>query len=97
MNIKNEKTNLLIKGILSLETPGECYAFFDDLCTAKEKIEMSNRMYGALLLREGKTYAEVAGETGLSTATISRISRCLKYGGGGYNTVLDRISGGRRE
>lgn len=92
MTIRNEKTDLLMKAILSLETVEECYAFFDDLCTIKETIEMSKRISGALMLRDGKTYTDVAEATGLSTATISRISRCIKYGNGGYNTVIDRIA-----
>lgn len=91
MNIKNERTDELFKGILSLKNLDECYAFFEDLCTVKEILEMSKRLEGAAMLKNGSVYTEVAEKTGLSTATISRISRCLKYGDGGYGTVLSRM------
>lgn len=89
--MKDEKTDLLFRSILSLETPEECYDFFEDLCTVPEIQEMSRRLYAAKLLRENCIYTEIAEKTGLSTATISRVNRCLKYGADGYARVLSRL------
>ena len=80
----------LFEAILSLKTVEECYAFFEDACTIKEIIEISQRLKAAKMLREGVNYAEISKETGMSTATISRVNKCLEYGNGGYNIVLDR-------
>ena len=91
-NIKNERTDLLFDAILSLKDREECYKFFEDICTVQELLEMSKRLYAAKLLDSGKVYTEIVGETGLSTATISRVNRCLSYGSGGYRLALDRIS-----
>lgn len=87
--ITDEK-NFLFECILSLETVEECYDFFEDLCTTREVEEMSKRMRAARMLASNKVYTEVAQETGLSTATISRVNRCLKEGAEGYTRVLDR-------
>ena len=81
----------LCQGLLTLETAEECKHFLDDLCTASELEEMSRRLHAAKMLRENHIYSEIAEETGLSTATISRVNRCLKYGSDGYVTVLDRL------
>ena len=89
--IKNENTEFLFKGILSLTSLEECYNFFDDLCTVAELQEMSKRLLVARMLRENIIYNEISERTGLSTTTISRVNRCLKYGSDGYTTVLDRI------
>ncbi|MDP4134226.1 MAG: YerC/YecD family TrpR-related protein [Bacillota bacterium] len=89
--IHNETTENLFKAILSLESIEECYNFFDDLCTIKEIKEMAQRFDVAKLLSEGKIYTDVAKETGASSATISRVNRCLTYGSDGYTTVLARI------
>ena len=83
--------DFLFEAILSLETVEECYAFFDDLCTIKELNEMAKRMCGAKMLDENKVYTEITEKTGLSTATISRINRCLRYGSDGYSRVLARM------
>lgn len=88
---RNKDTDFLFEGILKLQTLEECYAFFDDLCTVSETFEMSKRLKAAKMLRDGKGYAEVGRETGLSTATISRVNRSLKYGNDGYAVVLDRL------
>ena len=87
----DEKVEYLFRGILSLETMEDCRAFFEDLCTVKEITEMSRRLEAARMLDESKVYTEIAEETGLSTATISRVNRCLKYGADGYVTVLSRM------
>ncbi len=89
--IKDEKLDFLFRGIMSLESLDECYSFFEDLCTVSELQEMSRRMHAAKMLRENYIYSEIAEQTGLSTATISRVNRCLKYGSDGYISVLDRL------
>ncbi len=89
--IKNEQTEKLCKAFVSLKTVEECYGFLDDLCTLSEITEMSKRLTAAQMLREGVTYNEIAEKTGLSTATITRVNRSLRYGSGGYDLALDRI------
>ena len=90
--IKDEKLDFLFQAILTLETVEDCYSFFEDLCTVSELQEMSRRLQAAVMLRAGHIYTDIAEKTGLSTATISRVNRCLKYGDGkGYLTVLDRL------
>ena len=82
----------LVHAILTLPTPDECRSFLHDLCTESELQEMSRRLQAAVMLRAGHIYTDIAEKTGLSTATISRVDRCLKYGDGkGYLTVLDRL------
>lgn len=89
--IRDEKLDFLFRGIMALESLDECYSFFEDLCTVSELQEMSRRMHAAKMLRENYIYSEIAEQTGLSTATISRVNRCLKYGSDGYISVLDRL------
>jgi len=88
---KDFKKDYLFEAILTLKTVEECYNFFEDLCTIKELDEMSKRMWGARMLADNKVYTEITEATGLSTATISRINRCLKYGQDGYSTALERL------
>ena len=90
-NIKSEHADYLFKAIMALESIEEFYRFFDDLCTPSEVEEMSKRLHAAKMLRGGVVYSEIAAKTGHSTATISRVNRCLKYGSNGYNIVLDRL------
>ena len=90
---RNHQTDLLVRALLALETPEECYQLLDDLCTIAEVQAMAQRIEVARLLREHITYQEIAGETGASTATISRVNRCLTYGSDGYTTVLNRMEG----
>ncbi|MBQ9079726.1 MAG: helix-turn-helix domain-containing protein [Clostridia bacterium] len=89
--IRDEKLDFLFRGIMTLESLEECYSFFEDLCTVSELQEMSRRMHAAKMLKENYIYSEIAEQTGLSTATISRVNRCLKYGSDGYLSVLDRL------
>ncbi len=89
--IHDEKIDFLFKGILTLESVEECYSFFEDLCTVAELQEMSKRLLAAKMLKDNYIYTEIAERTGLSTATISRVNRCLKYGSDGYITVLERL------
>jgi len=82
----------LVRGFMTLQNTDECISFLRDLCTESELQEMSRRLQAAKMLRNGRIYADIAEDTGLSTATISRVNRCLKYGmGGGYLTVLERL------
>ena len=81
----------LFEAVLSLRDAEECRGFFQDVCTVKELIEMSQRLKVAKLLDGGANYTAINRETGVSTATISRVSRCLDYGSGGYKTVIGRL------
>ena len=81
----------LIRAFLTLQTPEECFHFLEDLCTESELAEMSRRLRAAKMLKNNYIYSEIAEQTGLSTATISRVNRCLKYGNEGYLIVLDRL------
>ena len=83
----------LFEAILGLKDREECAAFFDDLCTIKELQDMSQRFDVALLLGEGNNYADISALTGASSATISRVNRCLNYGRGGYRSVIDKMKG----
>lgn len=87
----DKNVEYLIRGILTLQTPEECFSFFEDLCTISEMTEMSRRLQAAKMLSDNCIYSEIAAQTGLSTATISRVNRCLKYGSDGYLTVLERL------
>ncbi len=87
-----EQTDFLFRAILSLNNIEECRAFFSDLCTVSELREMAKRLEAARMLDENRIYADVARETGLSSATISRVNRCLKYGSDGYAAVLPRLT-----
>lgn len=90
-NNHDENVEFLYKCIASIETAEDCRNFFDDICTKSEIEEMSRRLKAARMLREGIIYTEIASITGLSTATISRVNHCLKYGTDGYHKVLDTI------
>jgi len=80
----------LYAAILTLKTAEECRLFLDDLCTIKELDDLAQRFEVARLLDTGKNYVDISGETGASTATISRVGKCLRYGGG-YRTVIERM------
>ena len=86
-----EDTKKLFKAILSLETEEECSAFFEDICTIKEIQDLSQRLAVAEMLNAGEKYQKIEEETGASTATISRINKCLNYGSGGYRSVLEKL------
>ena len=80
----------LFKGIMSLDSIEECYNFFEDLCTITELRAMAQRFQVAKMLDQGQIYSDIVRETGASTATISRVNKCLIYGTDGYRMVLDR-------
>lgn len=89
--IKEDVVDQLFKGILLLESIEECYNFFEDLCTVSEIKAMAQRLDVAKMLNEGQVYLDIAEKTGASSATISRVNRCLKYGSDGYHLILPRI------
>ena len=89
--LHTKEMDSLFKAILSLESVDECYKFFEDICTVKELIEIAQRLKAAKMLKNGENYTVVSRETGMSTATISRVNKCLGYGDGGYKLVLDRL------
>lgn len=78
--------------VLSLENKEECYKFFEDVCTVKELTAIAQRLEVAKMLREERTYLDIAKETGASTATISRVNRSLNYGNEGFDMVLNRMN-----
>lgn len=88
---KTDEMDTFCKAILRLSTLEECYKFFDDICTINEMQALGQRLQVAKMLREKKTYQDISTITGASTATISRVNRCLNYGSGGYKIVLDRF------
>ena len=79
----------LMQALLALETREECHAFLEDICTIKEMQDIAQRLEVAFMLDEGKNYQEISKATGASTATISRVKKCLVYGSGGYRKVLE--------
>lgn len=90
--IKNEHLDALFEAVLALKTVEECYSFFADLCTVSELRSLSQRLEVAVMLKNGCVYNDIAAKTGASTATISRVNRCINYGENGYNLVIDRIN-----
>ena len=86
-----QKSDLLYKAILKLETEDECYNFFQDLCTISELRSMEQRYEVATLLNDGMIYNDILEKTGASSATISRVNRSLIYGNGGYESVLEKM------
>ena len=85
----NEEVRELFRAILSLDSEEECAAFFEDICTVKEIQDLSQRLQVAAMLNRGEKYQAIEQMTGASTATISRVNKCLVYGSGGYRAVLD--------
>ena len=91
LEFKND-LDMLFQAILELKDIDECYKFFEDIATITELKSISQRIQVAKMLREKRVYTEIAETTGASTATISRVNKCLNYGQGGYDIVLDRIN-----
>ncbi|HET7616430.1 MAG TPA: YerC/YecD family TrpR-related protein [Bacillales bacterium] len=89
--LRGQSLDQLFEAIMSLKDKEECYRFFDDLCTMGEIQSLAQRLEVARMLQEGFTYHKIEAETGASTATISRVKRCLNYGNDGYQMTLDRI------
>lgn len=89
--LKCENVDNLFRAILTLKSIDECYDFFEDLCTISEILEMGKRIAAARMLSDGAKYNEIIEKTGLSTATISRVNRSLKYGNDGYKKAIGEI------
>src|SRR5690554_5143997 len=92
--IRDEHIDELFQGILKLESLEECYRFFEDICTVKEIQSIAQRLQVAKLLKQNVKYTEIEEKTKASTATISRVNRCLKYGANGYHLILERLGYG---
>ncbi|CAM3995632.1 YerC/YecD family TrpR-related protein [Mesobacillus zeae] len=89
--LRGKELDQLFKAVLSLQDMEECYRFFDDLCTVNEIQSLAQRLEVARMLKEGKTYHKIEADTGASTATISRVKRCLNYGNDAYEMALERV------
>ena len=89
--LKNPELDLFFEAILQLKNIDECYNFFEDVATINEIKALAQRIQVAQLLKSKKVYTEIAEQTGASTATISRVNKCLNYGAGGYELILDRL------
>ena len=89
--LRTEAVDHPFDAILSLQNKEECYTFFEDVCTVNELLSLSQRFEVAKMLRDQKTYLDIAEKTGASTATISRVNRSLNYGNDGYDMVFSRL------
>ena len=89
--LRTEAVDHLFDAILSLQNKEECYTFFEYVCTVNELLSLSQRFEVAKMLRDQKTYLDIAEKTGASTATISRVNRSLNYGNDGYDMVFSRL------
>ena len=87
----------LFRAVSMLQNEEESAAFFEDICTINEIIDMAQRLETACLLDQGMNYHDISDKVGVSTATISRVNRCLQYGPGGYRTVIDRLESEKEE
>mgnify|MGYP000986522057 FL=1 len=90
--LQDAQMDTLFDAILCLKDREECYRFFEDICTINEIKSLAQRLEVAMMLRDKRTYHEIAEKTGASTATISRVNRSLIYGADGYNRILDRLN-----
>lgn len=95
--IRTVAVDYLFDAIMELKDKEECYIFFEDICTINELLSLSQRFEVASMLREKKTYLEIAERTGASTATISRVNRSLNYGNDGYDMVLSRMESKKKK
>jgi len=89
--VHSPATDALFEAILCLNSKEDCYKFFEDLCTIKELNDMAQRLEAAKMLLDGKTYDQIVKSVAISTATISRINRCIQYGPGGYSEMIARV------
>lgn len=95
--LKDEFTEELFEAILLLQNKEDCYRFFEDICTVAEIKAMAQRLEVAKMLDQDLTYTDIAEKTGASTATISRVKRCLFFGADGYRAILDRLKKRKRQ
>ena len=91
-SIKNKFTDQFFEAILLLESKEDCYKFFKDIATVGEIKDLAQRLEVARMLKTGSTYDEIVEKTGVSTATISRVKRCLEYGADGYNLIFKKMN-----
>lgn len=89
--IRDEHTDLFVEALLSVNTAEEMYSFLEDVCTIPEIKSMAQRLAVAVLLKKDVPYNDIVNRTGVSTATISRVNRCLQYGADGYTKVLENL------
>ena len=90
-NIRSKSVDRLFQTFLNLQTLDECYAYFEDICTVKEILDMSQRLDTAILLSQGLSYQKIAAQVEISSATIGRVSKCLNYGTGGYKMAIEQL------
>lgn len=83
----------LIKALVLIDNEEDCKKLLDDICTIEEVNKMAQRLEAAQLLLSGYTYEQVIKETKISSTTLSRVSRCIQYGDGGYKTIIDKLNG----
>ncbi|MBP2644896.1 MAG: Trp operon repressor family protein [Firmicutes bacterium] len=95
--LKDSLTDQLFRAIQMLNSQEECYQFFEDISTVSELRALAQRLEVARMLKHGHTYEDIVDQTGASTATISRVKRCLYYGADGYKTILARLDGEEQE
>jgi TrpR-related protein YerC/YecD len=91
MSFHSKSVDRLFKTFLNLESIEECYAYFEDLCTIKEILDMAQRLDTAILLKEGYSYQKICEQVDISSATVGRVSKCLNYGTGGYATAIEKL------
>lgn len=95
MERNDEKAvEILYRAFTLIDSEDECEKFFSDLCTPVEILEMAQRLKSAIMLKSGQSYSEVIKATGMSSATISRVNKCLDKGNGGYSSVIMRLVNG---
>ena len=90
-NLHCKSVDRLFQTFLNLQTLDECYAYFEDICTIKEILDMSQRLDTAILLSQGFSYQKIADQVEISSATIGRVSKCLNYGTGGYKKAIEQL------
>ncbi|MBQ7386797.1 MAG: helix-turn-helix domain-containing protein [Clostridia bacterium] len=96
-DIHTADVDALFDAILSLDSREECYKFFEDALTSREILDVAQRLRAARMLKDGRSYSEVCAATGMSTATISRVSKALERGAGGYAIALSRLEAAEEE
>ncbi len=97
MDYRSKAVDRFFNAVLSLENADECCKFFEDICTIKEIVEISQRLEVACMLSEKKSFQTITEETGVSSATIGRVNRCLTYGPGGYKIAIERLNKQKEE
>ena len=90
-NLHCKSVDRLFQTFLNLQTLDECYAYFEDICTVKEILDMAQRLDTAILLSQGLSYQKIAAQVEISSATIGRVSKCLNYGTGGYKKAIEQL------